>query len=121
MCGKPNLIKQGFKKGGILPFNKNAVDRSKFDPESLNRYENRNILLDRPIIVDSATASTESEDLDEPRPGQSTSHLHEEASRPTTKVPVDQTVVDQALRTVSFEDLLLDTMTQSPTVKKATK
>lgn len=36
------IIKNGFEKAGIYPFNDRVIDKSKFDPESLKRWVNRN-------------------------------------------------------------------------------
>ncbi|XP_045450146.1 uncharacterized protein LOC123658900 [Melitaea cinxia] len=35
----PIIIRNGFKKGGIYPFNRHAVPEDKFDPESLKRFK----------------------------------------------------------------------------------
>lgn len=36
------IIKNGFEKGGIYPFKDHVIDKSKFDPERLKRWVNRN-------------------------------------------------------------------------------
>jgi len=35
----PQIIKNGFRKSGIYPFNRSVVERSKFDPLKLSRYD----------------------------------------------------------------------------------
>jgi len=35
----PQIIKNGFRKSGIYPFNRTVVERSKFDPLKLSRYD----------------------------------------------------------------------------------
>lgn len=34
----PKIIRNGFKKGGVFPFNRNVIPEDKFDPESLKRF-----------------------------------------------------------------------------------
>ncbi|KAB0804872.1 hypothetical protein PPYR_01842 [Photinus pyralis] len=36
---KPEIIESGFRKAGIMPFNRNVVPKEKFDPEAWKRWE----------------------------------------------------------------------------------
>lgn len=35
----PLIIRNGFKKGGIYPFNRNTIPEETYDPESLKRFK----------------------------------------------------------------------------------
>ncbi|XP_029343531.1 uncharacterized protein LOC100569966 isoform X2 [Acyrthosiphon pisum] len=52
------IIENGFRKAGIYPFNRNAVDKSKFDPISLSRWEVSNT-QENNQTTDDQTSTTE--------------------------------------------------------------
>lgn len=56
-----NIIKNGFRKAGIYPYNRNTVDESKFDPLSLNRWKNIKTREenDQTIINQASTSTSE--------------------------------------------------------------
>ncbi|CAI6355815.1 unnamed protein product [Macrosiphum euphorbiae] len=52
------IIENGFRKAGIYPFNRNAVNKSKFDPISLSRWEVSNT-QENNQTTDDQTSTTE--------------------------------------------------------------
>ena len=50
---EPRIIRNGFKKGGVFPFNSNVIPHEKFDPDSLKRFlefKSKNIEFDVPSL-----------------------------------------------------------------------
>lgn len=109
----PDVIKNGFKKAGIAPVDRNVIPIEKFDPESLTRYENekkKHVLVETMPHTsnDSNTHSVNEE------PDSSTVNAHSIEGIPGTSVSNEHAdIVQTHSSNISFEQLLLQTVKQT--------
>lgn len=108
------IIINGFKKAGIHPFNKMVINRTKFDPLSLKRWDGYLITVSN-NNCDNQVASTSHFNITKEQTKASTSQL-EDQTTPNTNINSDLIPSSQ-----SFEELLLNVMKQSDVIKTTTK
>jgi hypothetical protein len=116
----PDIIKNGFRKSGIFPFNRNVIPEEKFHPDALARWKNSQAELEEP---QSKVRESQAE-LEEPHanlgdPQASTSNGYTpHVSKSNLLDHIGQT----SRSDVSFEQLLLNTVKQTdrsePKVKR---
>ena len=87
----PSLIQNGFKQGGIYPYNKNVIQRHSFDPLALRRWEEHkgistHVTGDDPSttaeICQPSTSTAQEKDLSQP----STSAVEKKAKVPFEEI-----------------------------------
>lgn len=89
------IIKNGFKKAGIYPYNYNAIDPAQFDPLSLSRWNLRNTVENNNQI-----------DINQPSTSkESANNTPEQSTNNTTAQFIDIN---------TFEEMLLNSMKQIP-------
>lgn len=111
----PNLFIEGFKKGGIYPYNPNIIPDEKYDPEQLKRWKVSKSKNIQTITPDSPVASTsrQEEDIE-----------IEERNMPSCSKNADNNTVSfdesntseggkNSNKKLSFEELLLSTCRES--------
>ncbi|KAE9523029.1 hypothetical protein AGLY_016660 [Aphis glycines] len=130
------IIKNGFRKSGIYPFNRTVVERSKFDPLKLSRYD-QNCQSD--ILLYDLFSTSYTTTAEEPSTSYTTKSVNidtaeelftsyittDVAEGPTSYTNIDITECLSAENSIvssnnSFEILLLNSMKQA-TFEKQTK
>lgn len=102
------VIQNGFKKAGIMPFNKYVVTQDKFDPAALKRWNQRNV----PCELEDTDSSTPAVVLE------SKSNKSVENASEDNPIANDPAVPSTSY---SFEDMLLSTVQQRKLPEKTTR
>lgn len=99
------IVQRGFAKGGVFPFNKQIIPRDKFDPQALKRYDHqlKSLTPKEPLASTSRQSQTPT----------SLVSMNTEKS--------DQAIIDLPEVNTSFEELLLQTVKQTPIPQKTKK
>lgn len=92
---EPEIICNGFKKGGIYPFNSNVVTKEQYDPAAYKRWEDQQRNPDQELNNDQNQL---------PQPGPSGINVENQVEKP-----------------VDFQELLLATVKQSNSTEKVKK
>ncbi|KAG5870436.1 hypothetical protein JTB14_024973 [Gonioctena quinquepunctata] len=107
------IIKNGFKKAGIYPFNPNVIPEEKYHPESLKRWREKQALEDRTLVADNGTSNI---DVITSNGAQSTDD-DKTVENPTSNI-FDAATSSSKL---SFEELLLNTVKHTNNSLSVTK
>lgn len=100
----PVVIQNGFKKGGIYPFNPTAIPKEKYHPEALKRFEN--IKKASTVVTDQANGDNEILHRDILDAGPSN-------TLPETTADGETPQGQSGPTNISFEELLLETVKQN--------
>lgn len=107
----PDIIKNGFRKSGIFPFNRNVIPEEKFHPDALARWKNSQAELEEPqskVRESQAELEEPHANLGEPQASTSNGYTPH-VSKSNLLDHIGQT----SRSDVSFEQLLLNTVKQT--------
>lgn len=116
------VIQNGFRKGGIIPFNKHVVTQDKFDPAALKRWNQRNTSNQLEKADGLEDTSTSTAPL-EPKNNESVINTSTDVPIETDPDIPSTSYSDRAIShtSYSFEDILLSTVQQRQLPEKTTR
>lgn len=132
----PIIIRNGFKKGGIYPFNRHAVPEDKFDPESLKRFKHfktsrkeiptlKELTLQKVLhTINSSSQVPKMQTqitLNENNNVNIEGNLNDRNTPSTSKIKIIEDRILPASEKVSFETLLLQKIKRSDSTVKLKK
>lgn len=102
-------IKNGFRKAGIHPYNKFVIERERFDPLSLSRWDNRDL--------SQVHGESNSDNMEQTDVQSSQEHYNQQSSSFSLQLHEHVHESTDIHNNVSFESLLINSLKQIPATK----